>query len=145
MPRKQAIVNHHNLIKSSLLNDLGFDIQLLLLLLDASQEGIMNDLSKVCKRVLRLLWIEIMNVLDTVLNTIELKCTDGTKLTSKGGWWGKWEPWKEIDDPDENRIVGVWMKGEAPCGCCDDTAANGVRFVDLYDKTYRPGDYIFLS
>ena len=82
---------------------------------------------------------------DTVLNTIELKCTDGTKLTSKEGWWGKWEPWKEIDDPDENRIVGVWMKGEAPCGCCDDTAANGVRFVDLYDKTYRPGDYIFLS
>ena len=70
MPRKQAIVNHHHLIKPSLLNDFSFDIQLLLLLLNASQEGIVDDLSKVCKWVLRLLWVEIMDVLDAVLNAV---------------------------------------------------------------------------
>ena len=77
---------------------------------------------------------------DTALNTIILTCTDGTKLTSAEGYWGDLKDYKEIDDPDNNRIVGVWMRGEADCGCCDDTAANGVRFQDLNEKMYRPGD-----
>ena len=78
---------------------------------------------------------------DSALNTIILTCTDGTKLTSTKGHWGGLGDYVEIDDPDNNRIVGVWMRGEADCGCCDDTAANGVRFQDLNKKMYRPGDY----
>ena len=77
---------------------------------------------------------------DTALNTIILTCTDGTKLTSKEGYRGDLGDYVEIDDPDNNGIKGVWMRGEHDCGCCDDTAANGVRFLDLNDKTYKPGD-----
>ena len=77
---------------------------------------------------------------DSALNTIILTCTDGTKLTSTKGHWGGLGEYEEIDDPDNNRIVGVWMRGEHDCGCCDDTAANGVRFKDLNGKMYKPGD-----
>ena len=92
---------------------------------------------------------------DTALNTIILTCTDGTKLTSTRGLSndqvscsggdclhsdGFLRDYVEIDDPDNNGIKGVWMRGEHDCGCCDDTAANGVRFLDLNDKTYKPGD-----
>ena len=92
---------------------------------------------------------------DTALNTIILTCTDGTKLTSTRGLSndqvscsqgdclhsdGFLRDYVEIDDPDNNGIKGVWMRGQHDCGCCDDTAANGVRFLDLNDKTYKPGD-----
>ena len=77
---------------------------------------------------------------DTALNTIILTCTDGTKLTSREGYRGDLGDYVEIDDPDNNKIVGIWMRREAACGCCDDTAANGVRFHDFNNKTYKPGD-----
>ena len=92
---------------------------------------------------------------DTALNTIILTCTDGTKLTSTRGLSndqvscsqgdclhsdGFLRDYVEIDDPDNNGIKGVWMRGQHDCGCCDDTAANGVRFLDLNDKTYKPGN-----
>jgi hypothetical protein len=66
MPRKQAIVNHHNLIETSAFDNLGLDFQLLLLLLNASQEGVVNNLSKVCKWILGLLRVEVMDILDAI-------------------------------------------------------------------------------
>lgn len=73
---------------------------------------------------------------DTALNAIRLTCSDGTVLVSNEGPWGSWRTkvWSN------NYIIGVKLRTERGQGGGDDTAANGLRFVDCNGKWYYPGD-----
>jgi len=55
---------------SRLFKNFIFDFQLTLFSLDSTEEGVVNDLSEICERILRLLRIEVMNVLNAVFNTV---------------------------------------------------------------------------
>ena len=79
---------------------------------------------------------------NTALNGIRMKCSDGQILDSKEGRWGHWLEWKE--SKDERKIVKVWVRSEAKQGSrVDDTAANGVVFIDEDGDSYDPGKGIW--
>jgi hypothetical protein len=60
-----AILSLIGVGKISLVNDPHLDIQLFLFFLDSTNEGVMNDLCDVRKRIGTLCWIEIVDVSET--------------------------------------------------------------------------------
>ena len=73
---------------------------------------------------------------DTALNAIRLTCTDGEVLVSAEGPWGVWHEYTESAD----HIVGLQLRSERHSHDLDDTATNGVRFLDTVGRHYYPGD-----
>ena len=73
---------------------------------------------------------------DTALNAIRLTCTDGEVLVSAEGPWGVWHECTESAD----HIVGLQLRSERHSHDPDDTATNGVRFLDTVGRHYYPGD-----
>ena len=86
---------------------------------------------------------------DTALNAIRLYCSDGKELSSAEGDFGTWGYAYQTF----SSIVGIWMRGQDPQGrscegkmpACDynkgdDTAANGIRFLDSNGEIHKPGE-----
>ena len=99
---------------------------------------------------------------DTALNAIRLFCSNSEELRSAEGEFGTWkrgmeniggqaliEGWRETT----GSIVGIWMRSQDPQGsscegklpACDynkgdDTAANGIRFLDSNGENHKPGE-----
>ena len=74
---------------------------------------------------------------DTSMNAIRLTCSDGTELISDNeGEWGTWG--NKVTSP--YGIFGVTFRTERDQDNGDDTAANGIRFKDMNDVEYSPGD-----
>ena len=91
---------------------------------------------------------------DTALNAIRLYCSDGKELSSAEGDFGTWGYAYQTF----GSIVGIWMRGQDPSGpnCLgpwkwcdhrkgDDTAANGVRFLDSNGVMKKPGECLYLE
>ena len=83
---------------------------------------------------------------DTMLNAIRLTCTDEEVLVSAEGPWGVWHEYTESAD----HIVGLQLRSERSLGLRrttklrpNDTATNGVRFLDTVGRHYYPGDGLF--
>ena len=71
---------------------------------------------------------------DSGFNAIRLLCSGGEVLKSAEGVEGDWTPWKF--STRNISIDGVYIRSERPCNCdwgcgnCDNTATNGLRFID---------------
>eukprot|EP00092_Neocalanus_flemingeri_P004401 GFUD01004734.1.p1 GENE.GFUD01004734.1~~GFUD01004734.1.p1 ORF type:complete len:1003 (-),score=126.99 GFUD01004734.1:84-3092(-) len=63
---------------------------------------------------------------DTALNTIQLRCNDGTSITSSTGPWGSWTGYTSCNS---GYMQGVQLRSESEQGKGDDTAVNGLRFA----------------
>ena len=81
-----------------------------------------------------------------MLNAIRLTCTDEEVLVSAEGPWGVWHEYTESAD----HIVGLQLRSERSLGLRrttklrpNDTATNGVRFLDTVGRHYYPGDGLF--
>lgn len=63
---------------------------------------------------------------DTAMNSIEMRCTDGTTINpSNGGPWGSFGRWQFC--PNQKKVCGIRLKIEGRQGDGDDTALNDVE------------------
>ena len=111
-----------------------------------------ND-TEACKKETNLGFFNTPLCDDTALNAIRLYCSDGKELSSAEGDFGTWGYVHQTF----GSIVGIWMRGQDPSGpnCLgpwkwcdhrkgDDTAANGVRFLDSNGEMKKPGECLDL-
>ena len=75
---------------------------------------------------------------DSAYNAIRLVCSGGEELTSAEGLEGNWKNWTFTKS--NKPIVSVYIRSQRPCGGCDDTSTNGLRFMDSEGETYEPYD-----
>ena len=75
---------------------------------------------------------------DSAYNAIRLACSGGEVLTSAEGLEGNWKNWTFTKS--NKPIVSVNIRSQRPCGGCDDTSTNGLRFMDSEGETYEPYD-----
>ena len=112
-----------------------------------------ND-TEACKKETNLGFFNTPLCDDTALNAIRLYCSDGKELSSAEGEFGTWGYAYQTF----GSIVGIWMRGQDPSGpnCLgpwkwcdhrkgDDTAANGVRFLDSNGVMKKPGECLYLE
>ena len=112
-----------------------------------------ND-TEACKKETNLGFFNTPLCDDTALNAIRLYCSDGKELSSAEGDFGTWGYAYQTF----GSIVGIWMRGQDPSGpnCLgpwkwcdhrkgDDTAANGVRFLDSNGVMKKPGECLYIE
>ena len=87
-------------------------------------------------------WAWDNSVDDSGFNGIRLACSGGEELISAEGPFGGWSEWKLSSS--NRSIVSVNIRSQPPCelysGYCDNSATNGLRFVDSSGVHYEPWD-----
>ena len=79
---------------------------------------------------------------NTGFNAIRLACSGGEVLKSAEGLEGDWNPWKF--STSNKSIDRVYIRSQRPCNCawgcgdCDNTATNGLRFINTLGRRLEP-------